>query len=89
MGIVVSLLLIAVGAVLRFAVSADVTGWDLQITGLILMIVGALGVVLSIIYWSSWGGFGRRTTVVERRPDAQPVVGAERVERVQRVDGDV
>lgn len=67
MGITLSLILVAVGAILKWAVSADVSGWDLQTTGVILMIVGAIGIVLSLIFWSSWGGFGRReTTVVER-----------------------
>lgn len=78
MGIVLSLILIAVGAVLRFAVSADVEGWDLQTTGLILMIVGGLGVILSLIFWSSWGGFNRRTTVVEQAPESERIVHSER-----------
>jgi hypothetical protein len=69
MGIVVSLLMIAAGAIMKFAVTARTSGWDMQTTGVILMVVGALGVVLSIVYWSSWGGFGgRRTTVVEDVP---------------------
>jgi hypothetical protein len=69
MGIVVSLLMIAAGAIMKFAVTARTSGWDMQTTGVILMVVGALGVVLSIVYWSSWGGFGgRRTTVVEDAP---------------------
>ena len=71
MGVTLSLILVAVGAILRWAVSADVSGWDLQTTGLILMIVGGIGLILSLIFWSSWGGFSRReTTVVER--DAVP-----------------
>jgi hypothetical protein len=80
MGIVLSLLLIAVGAVLRFAVSASVTGWDLQTTGVILMAVGALGVILSLIFWSTWGGINRRTTVV----DAAPATETERVVHTER-----
>jgi hypothetical protein len=67
MGIVVSLLLIAVGAILKFAVTAELPNWDLQMTGVILMIIGGVGIVLSMIFWSSWGGFNRRTTVVESR----------------------
>jgi hypothetical protein len=80
MGIVLSLLLIAVGAVLRFAVSANTDGIDLQTTGVILMVVGALGVVLSLIFWSSWGGFARRNTVVESAPvtDSERIVHTER-----------
>lgn len=78
MGIVLSLILIAVGAVLSFAVSADVEGWDLQTTGLILMGVGALGVILSLVFWSSWGGFSRRTTVVDPAPESERIIRSER-----------
>ncbi len=68
MGIVISLLLIAVGAILKFAVTADADGINLETAGVILMIVGAIGVVLSVIFWASWGGFTRRTTVVASTP---------------------
>jgi hypothetical protein len=44
-----SLFLIAVGAILKFAVTADVAGIDLQIVGVILMIVGGLGLVLGLV----------------------------------------
>jgi hypothetical protein len=64
MGISGSLILIAVGAVLRFAISADVEGVNLGTIGVILMIVGAVGIVLSLIFWGSWGGFSRREEVV-------------------------
>jgi hypothetical protein len=66
MGIGVSLLLIAVGAILTWAVSATVTGVDLTTVGVILMVVGAAGGLISLVFWSSWGGFGapRRETVV-------------------------
>jgi hypothetical protein len=68
MGIGTSIFLIAVGAILAFAVNATVQGLDLVVVGWILMGVGALGVLLSIAFWESWGGFGgrSRTTVVER-----------------------
>ncbi len=70
MGIGVSLLLIAIGAILTWAVSADVSGVDLNTVGVILMIVGAVGGLISLVFWSSWGGFGGRseshTTVVGR-----------------------
>jgi hypothetical protein len=58
MGVGPSILLIAVGAILRFAVSVTTTGFNLHSIGLILMIVGALALVVSIMFWSSWGGFG-------------------------------
>jgi hypothetical protein len=73
MGLGVSIFLIAVGAILTWAVNATVSGLELQTIGVILMIVGALGLVLSMIFWSSWGGVGgasRRTTYVEDGPRA-------------------
>jgi hypothetical protein len=72
MGISLSILLIAVGAVLAWAVSAEVSGVDIQVMGVILVIVGVVGLIASVIFWSSWGGFGARdgggqnTTIVER-----------------------
>jgi Domain of unknown function (DUF6458) len=70
MGIGVSLLLIAVGAVLAFAVNATVSGLEVHTVGWILLAVGAFGALLSLLFWSSWGGWGaadgargRRTVV--------------------------
>jgi hypothetical protein len=69
MGIGVSLILIAVGAILVWAVEAQVSGVDLTAVGWILLIVGAAGALLSMIFWSSWGGWGgRRETVVREEP---------------------
>jgi hypothetical protein len=70
MGIGVSLVLIAAGAILAFAVDAEVSGLDIATVGWILLIVGIAGIVLSLIFWSSWGGFHRRETVV--RDDYPP-----------------
>lgn len=69
MGIVVSMLLIAVGAIMRFAVTVQGHGFNVRTTGVILIIIGIVGAILSIVYWASWGGFAhnrtsRRTTVV-------------------------
>ena len=58
MGIGVSLILIAAGAILTWAVNATVSGLDINTIGVILMIVGAIGLVLSLMFWSSWGGVG-------------------------------
>ena len=65
MGISVSLILVAVGAVLLYATTFTAIGW-------ILLIVGVVGILLSLVFWSAWGGFGgaraaggRRTTVIE------------------------
>ena len=46
-----SLFLIAVGAILRFAVTADLAGIDLQVVGLILMIIGLLGFAISLFFY--------------------------------------
>ncbi len=68
MGIGVSLVLIAVGAILTWAISASVSGIDLNVVGVILMVVGGAGALLSLAFWSSWGGFaGRDRTVVRDR----------------------
>jgi Domain of unknown function (DUF6458) len=67
MGIGVSIFLIAVGAVLAFAVNAEVSGLDIYVVGWILIAVGAAGILLSLLFWSSWGGWGRRE-IVEERP---------------------
>lgn len=70
MGIGVSLILIAAGAVLAFAVHASSSTFNVHTIGIILLVVGAIGLVISMMFWSSWGGFGRNretnTTVVER-----------------------
>ena len=70
MGIGVSLILAAAGAILVWAVDASVSGVDLTTVGVILLVVGIAGALLSLAFWSSWGGFGGRsdshTTVVER-----------------------
>jgi hypothetical protein len=58
----------AVGAILRFAVSVSSTHFNVRTIGVILMIVGAIGFVVSLVFWSSWGGFGgyRRERTVTR-----------------------
>jgi Domain of unknown function (DUF6458) len=73
-GIGVSIFLIALGAILAFAVNAEVSGLDVQTVGWILLAVGIAGIVLSMIFWSSWGGPGgwRRREYVEDGPAAGP-----------------
>ncbi len=65
MGIGVGIFLVAVGAILAFAVDANAEGVNLETVGVILMIVGAAGILLSMAFWSSWGGgMGRRRTEI-------------------------
>jgi Domain of unknown function (DUF6458) len=86
-GIGVGLLLIAVGAILAFAVNADIQGLDVHVVGWILMIVGLVGILLDLMLWQSWRRGFRRTAYVEgepaprayRRPARRTVVEEEEV----------
>jgi len=71
MGLGVGILLAAVGAVLAFAVNATVSGVNIHAVGWILLIVGIVGILLSMVFWSSWAGpgyFSRRRTYVDEGP---------------------
>ncbi len=66
MGIGTSVFLMALGAILYFAVSASVSGISLATVGLILMIVGAIGLVASLFLASAGGRRRDREVVVDR-----------------------
>ena len=71
MGISASLLLAAAGAVMLWAVEATTSGFNIHTAGAILLVVGIIGFVVSLFFWSSWGGFGRsggdgHTVVIDR-----------------------
>jgi hypothetical protein len=70
MGIGTSIFLIAAGAILYFAVNADVSGLEISTVGLILMICGALGLIISLFLLSSArrGATTERTVVRDREP---------------------
>jgi len=70
MGLGVSIFLIAIGAILYWAVNADVSGLEISTVGLILMIVGIIGLLISLFY----------TTLATRRgaPTADRPVARER-----------
>ncbi|MFL5916518.1 MAG: DUF6458 family protein [Gaiellaceae bacterium] len=76
MGLGVGLILSAVGAVLAFAVNATVSGVDIHTIGWILLIVGIVGILLSLVFWSSWAGPGyfsrRRTAYYDEGPAGGP-----------------
>jgi len=78
MGIGVGVFLIAVGAILTFAVHASVTGVSLQTIGIILMAVGALGLLVSLTIFAP----RRRTSVTEEH--LEPARSRDRV--VERHD---
>jgi hypothetical protein len=64
MGVPVSLLLIALGAILAFAVTGNSSAIDVPTVGWILMATGFVGLLLSLIMWDTWagGGYWRRRT---------------------------
>jgi Domain of unknown function (DUF6458) len=64
-GIGTSLFLIAIGAILKFAVDASVSGIEITTVGIILMVVGVLGLLISLFFLSS----ARRDTTVRRDRD--------------------
>jgi hypothetical protein len=62
-----SLFLIAVGAILRYAVSDSLEGIDVPTIGLILMVVGIIGLLISLFTMTLWDRDRRRGVVEERR----------------------
>lgn len=72
MGIGVSVFLIAVGAILAYAVDVSVSGFNLDTIGIILMIVGAIGLVTSLLIFGRSGFGGHRTVVTDSYVDEGP-----------------
>ena len=69
MGVVVGLLLIAFGAILTWAVDADVSGLNVTAIGVILLVLGIFVVLLDLMWWRTWTWYSagppwRRTTYV-------------------------
>lgn len=62
-----SIFLIAVGAILRWAVSWHVSGFNVQLAGLIVFLVGILGLAITLILW-----YTRRPSHGGRREDGHP-----------------
>lgn len=73
-----SLFLFAVGAILTWGVDVWVSGLNLDAIGIILMVVGAVGFLISALFFESWAPFSsrsRHTTVVrDRYPERERVV---------------
>jgi hypothetical protein len=69
MGIGASLFLMAIGGILAWAVNVETEAVDLDTIGIILLVVGALGLVMSMLFWSSFAPFRRtedRTVIRDR-----------------------
>lgn len=69
MGIGASLFLIAAGAICYWALDFDLAGIDIEAVGIILMVIGGVGLLLSLLFWSSFSPYRRRDTVVTERRD--------------------
>jgi hypothetical protein len=69
MGIGTSIFLIAIGAILRFAVTATVSGVDIQTVGTVLLVVGVVGLLISLLYLTIWAD---RTRTPPPGPAAPP-----------------
>ena len=85
MGIAVSLILIAAGAILTWAVNADPEGLDVNVIGVVLMIVGLVSFILTLLFWQSWWGRGAfgRTTYEEGVPAGRRPYGGRRATYVE------
>jgi hypothetical protein len=78
MGVAVGLILAAFGAILIWAVDAEVSGLNVTAVGVILLIVGILVLLLDIFWWRSWTWYAagparsRRTYVRDTAAPVQP-----------------
>jgi Domain of unknown function (DUF6458) len=86
MSIGVSIFLLVVGAILTFAVNVSSPGFNINAVGIILMVAGALGLLWSLIFWSSFSPWTRR-----RRPMIDTVYdgGTNHIVEERRVERDL
>jgi predicted membrane channel-forming protein YqfA (hemolysin III family) len=63
MSIGASIFLLVVGAILTFAVNVNTEGFNLNTVGIILMVAGVIGLLLSLLFWSSFSPYRRRRAV--------------------------
>lgn len=82
MGLGASIVIFAIGAILTFGISASAEGIDLDAIGVILMIVGIVGGLVSALFLSAWSPYYRRRTTYVR---SDPAVEREVVEPSDRV----
>jgi hypothetical protein len=83
-GVGTSIVVFAIGAILKFATTVHSSSFNIQTIGVILMIVGIIGFIVSLLFWSSWGGpsgwrrsrsvyrqgYGTNGSIVEERQDS-------------------
>lgn len=85
MGIGISIVIGAVGAVLRYAVTGPVAqhGFNIHTGGVILMVVGGVGLLLSLLFWSSFAPFGRNNRSTSRSEEIVTENGQETGRKVR------
>jgi predicted membrane channel-forming protein YqfA (hemolysin III family) len=79
MSIGASIFLLVIGAILTFAVNVTTEGFNINTVGIILMVAGVVGLLLSLLFWSSFSPY-RRRRVVDAYPEER-VVEERRIER--------
>jgi predicted membrane channel-forming protein YqfA (hemolysin III family) len=77
MSIGVSIFLLVVGAILTFAVEVTASGFNIHTVGIILMLAGGLGLLLSLLFWSNFSPWSRRRTVSR----GETIIDERRIER--------
>ena len=78
MSIGASIFLLVIGAILTFAVNVSTEGFNINTVGIILMVAGVIGLLLSLLFWSSFSPYRRRS--VGTYPEER-VVEERRIER--------
>ena len=73
MGVVISLILVAFGAILTWAVNNDGGSVDPQVVGVILIVIGIVVFMISLVLWRTWWGAGFWAPAYGADPDG-PVV---------------
>ncbi len=73
MGIGTSLFLIAIGAILKFAITDSISGVELSTIGVILIVVGIVGLLISLLYSAMWRDRAAGTVVRDRYVERDPL----------------
>jgi Domain of unknown function (DUF6458) len=80
MSIGASIFLLVIGAILTFAVNVSTEGFNINTVGIILMVAGVVGLLLSLLFWSSFSPYRRRPPTTTAYPEER-VVEERRIER--------
>lgn len=81
MGLGAAIVVFAIGAILTFGINVETNGFDIDAIGVILMVIGAVGGLISALFLASWSPYHSRTVVRERDVDRPVVREREVIER--------